>query len=78
MRRLRKSFSLWTLTKTVVIESESEIYPSGGPNSQDPKQALGPGTVLGGAPLRECAKFAWLMKLYTTLLYSTRGGLVSY
>ena len=32
----------------MAIESESEIYPSGGPNSQDPKQALGPGTVLGG------------------------------
>ena len=46
MGRFKKKFSLWTFTKTVAIESESEIYPSGGPNSQDPKQALGPGTVL--------------------------------
>ena len=46
MRKFKKSFSLWTFIKTVAIESESEIYPSGGPNSQDPKQALGPGTVL--------------------------------
>ena len=46
----KKNFSLWTFTKTVAIESESEIYPSGGPNSQDPKQALGPGTVLVSMP----------------------------
>ena len=30
-----------------------------------------PGSVLVEAPLRECAKLAWLMKLYTTILYST-------
>ena len=24
-----------------------------------------------GLPLQECAKLAWLMKLYTTILYST-------
>mgnify|MGYP007004980512 CR=1 FL=1 len=37
----------------MAIESESEIYPSGGPNSQDPKQALGPGTVLGSKSVKE-------------------------
>ena len=55
MGRFKKKFSLWTFTKTVAIESESEIYPSGGPNSQDPKQALGPGTVLGGPPQKKIA-----------------------
>ena len=30
----------------------------------------------GAPPLRECAKLAWLEKLYTTILYSTGGKVV--
>ena len=30
----------------------------------------------GGPPIRECAKSAWLEKLYTTILYSTGGKVV--
>ena len=30
----------------------------------------------GPPPLRECAKLAWLEKLYTTILYSTGGKVV--
>ena len=29
-----------------------------------------------GPPLQECAKLAWLEKLYTTILYSTGGKVV--
>ena len=53
MRKFKQNCSLPTFTKTVAIEGESEILVLGGENSQAPKQALGPGKVLGVGGLRE-------------------------